>query len=214
MRLVAAFFLTCLAVPALAQTKPAEKPAAKPATPPAAAAKPAPAKTGYDAMPVAERIAIQSDLVWTGDLNSTANGEWGPLSLTAVKAFQKRNGGKDTGTLTPEERAALAAGAKRRQADVGWRLVTDPSGVRLGIPDKLAPQATRGKSGGHWQSARGEIQIDVFRETAPATLSAVFDTMRKDPVRKTGLHRAAPEFLCAVRPRRPEEILYPRACQQ
>ena len=87
MRLIAALFIACLAAPALAQTKPAEKPAAKPAAKPAtpaAAAKPAPAKTGYEAMPVAERIAIQSDLVWTGDLNSTANGEWGPLSLSAV----------------------------------------------------------------------------------------------------------------------------------
>src|SRR6476619_7211944 len=114
MRLIAALFIACLAAPALAQTKPAEKPAAKPAAKPAtpaAAAKPAPAKTGYEAMPVAERIAIQSDLVWTGDLNSTANGEWGPLSLAAVKAFQKRKGGKDTGTLTPEERTALADAA-------------------------------------------------------------------------------------------------------
>jgi peptidoglycan hydrolase-like protein with peptidoglycan-binding domain len=189
MRLAAALVLTCLAAPALAQPKPAEKPtatkpAAKPATPPAAAAKPAPAKTGYEAMPVAERIAIQSDLVWTGHLNSTANGEWGPLSLAAVKAFQKRKGGKDTGTLTPEERAALTADAKKKQAEVGWRLVTDASGAHLGIPGKLAPQATRGKSGGHWQSPRGEVQIDVFRETAPATLAAVFETMRKNPARK------------------------------
>jgi hypothetical protein len=194
MRLVAALILTCLAAPAAAQTKPAEKPAAKPAMPPAAAAKPAPAKTGYDAMPVAERIAIQSDLVWTGDLNSTANGEWGPLSLAAVKAFQKRKGGKDTGTMTAEERAALAADAKAKQAEVGWRLMTDASGVRLGIPGKLAPQASRGKSGGHWQSARGEVQIDVFRETAPATLAAVFETMRKDPARKADYTVLRPNF--------------------
>src|SRR5262245_53641354 len=149
MRLIAALILTCFAVPAMAQTKPAEKPAAKPAAP-AAAAKPAPAKTtGYEAAPLAERIAIQSDLVWVGLLNSTADGGWGPLSNAAVKAYQKRKGGKETGTFTPEERETLAADAKKKQADVGWRLVTEPSGIRLGVPSKLAPQATRGKSGGH-----------------------------------------------------------------
>ena len=107
------------------QSRPQSPPPPSPPHAKPAAAKPAPPKGIYDAMPVAERIAIQSDLVWTGDLNSTANGEWGPLSLAAVKAFQKRKGGKDTGILTPEERAALAADAKAKQADVGWRLVTD-----------------------------------------------------------------------------------------
>jgi peptidoglycan hydrolase-like protein with peptidoglycan-binding domain len=189
MRIIAAVALMCLTLPAFAQTATPAKPATA-----NKAAKPAAPKSIYDAMPVADRITIQSDLVWTGDLNGTANGEWGPLSLAAVKAFQKRKGGKDTGIMTPEERAALAADAREKQAEVGWRLVTDISGARLGVPGKLAPQSGKGKSGGHWQSARGEVQIDVFRETAPATLAAIYDVMRKDPIRRVEYNVIRPDF--------------------
>ena len=70
----------------------------------------------YDAIPLAERLAIQTDLVWTGDYNGAVNGEFGERAIAAVKAFQKRNGGKETGMLNQPERAALAAAA---QAEAG-----------------------------------------------------------------------------------------------
>ncbi|MGZ5837440.1 MAG: peptidoglycan-binding protein, partial [Xanthobacteraceae bacterium] len=192
MRILAVLAIVCLASSAFAQTaapaKPTAKPAAKAGAAPAAAKSAATAKpvtpSVYDAMPASERITLQSDLIAVGVLNGTATGEWGPLSLAAVKAFQKRKGGKETGNLTPEERATLAADAHKKQSEVGWLVVTDISGARIGLPSKLVPQSGKGKSGGHWQSARGEVQIDVFRETAPATLFAVYDVMRKDPIRK------------------------------
>jgi hypothetical protein len=179
MRIVTAFALLCAAVPAWAQT-PAPAAAAKPQ----ASAKPAAKQSGSAALPLAERISIQSDLIWTGDLNSIADGEWGDRSTAAVKAFQKRKGGKDTGVLSIEERAVLTAEARNLQDEVGWRIVTDDSGVRLGIPAKLVPQARKGRSGGSWQSARGDLQIEVFREPAPATLTAMHEQQRKNPSRK------------------------------
>ena len=202
MKVVTALALICVCAPAYAQT-PAPAPAAPPAAAapkpaaPAAAAKPAPAKpdaTGYAALPLADRIALQSDLVWTGDLNSIADGAWGDRSNTAIKTFQKRKGGKDTGTLTPDERTALAADAKTKQAEVGWRMVSDDNDIRLGIPSKLVPQKTKGKSGSHWQSARGEIQIEVLRQPAPATLAAVYDIERKNPGRKITYQVFKPDF--------------------
>ena len=53
----------------------------------------------YNAIPLAERIAIQSDLIWTGDYNGVVSGEFGDRSIAAVKAFQKRSGAKETGVL-------------------------------------------------------------------------------------------------------------------
>lgn len=167
---------------------------------PAAAAKPPAAKAAtpratYDALPATERIAIQSDLIWTGDLNSTANGEFGDRSITAVKEFQKRSGGKDTGILTAQERTALAHEAQVKQAAVGWRLVTDPvTGIRLGLPGKLVPQEAKAKTGTRWQSARGEVQIETFRETAPATVAAIYELQRKDPSRKVQYSVLRPDF--------------------
>jgi peptidoglycan hydrolase-like protein with peptidoglycan-binding domain len=77
-----------------------------------AAAKPNPLAESYAAIPLAERLSIQSDLVWTGDYNGTINGEFGERAIAAVKAFQKRKGGKETGVLNQPERAALSAAAK------------------------------------------------------------------------------------------------------
>src|ERR1700731_3397838 len=81
---------------------------AKPASKPATAPVPAPAKAFYAAMPDAERLAIQSDLIWTGDYNGVVGAEFADRAVAAVQAFQKRNGGKETGILNPDERAKLA----------------------------------------------------------------------------------------------------------
>src|ERR1700755_200468 len=77
----------------------------------------------YTAIPLTERIAIQNDLVWTGDYNGLINGEFGERAIAAVKAFQKRNGGKETGVLNQPERATLSAAAKPKQDAVGWRML-------------------------------------------------------------------------------------------
>src|SRR5882672_11457780 len=77
----------------------------------------------YAAIPLNDRVSIQSDLIWTGDYNGVLSGEFGERSVAAVKAFQKRSGAKETGVLNPQERAALSAAAKPKQDAVGWRIV-------------------------------------------------------------------------------------------
>src|SRR5262249_44134615 len=72
------------------------------------AATPAPARDVYAAMTDAERVAIQSDLIWTGDYNGMVGPEFGDRAIVAVRAYQKRNGGKETGILNPDERVKLA----------------------------------------------------------------------------------------------------------
>src|SRR5581483_2361189 len=107
--------------------KPAAKPAASvvaapkppptPAHPAATAAKPAPApkpaaattkpaspaalspKDTYNAMLMAERVAIQTDLIWAGEYNGLANGDFTDLAIKAIKSFQKKFKTKETGIL-------------------------------------------------------------------------------------------------------------------
>jgi peptidoglycan hydrolase-like protein with peptidoglycan-binding domain len=188
------------------ESKPVAKPAAKPAAngaeqkqPPADASKAnAPIRDAYAALPMAERLAIQSDLIWSGDYNGGINGEFSDRAIAAVKAFQKKQKGKETGILTPEERAVLSAAVKPQREQVGWKIVEDPvmPGVFLGIPGKLATQASRGKSGGRWASARGEVQIEIFRESAAdTTLPALFEQQKKTPAnRKTEYSVLRPDF--------------------
>jgi len=153
-----------------------------------AAPKENPVAASYSAIPLADRLAIQSDLVWTGDYNGLISGEFNDRAIAAVKAFQKRNGGKDTGVLNQPERATLAAAAKPKQDNVGWRMVEDmATGARVGIPSKLMPQQSQVTGGTRWQSSRAEYSTESFRITEPGTtLAATFERMKKEPAgRKT-----------------------------
>jgi len=220
MRLAAAV-LSSLAVASLAAAQPATlkdkgKPAAKQETKakeprakkesekgkqgeqkPAAAPKPNPVTDSYTAMPLAERLSIQNDLIWTGDYNGTVSGEFSERAIAAVKAFQKRTGVKETGVLNQPERTALAVSAKPKQDAVGWRMIDDiGSGARIGVPLKLAPQASQIIGGMRWTSSRGEVSVETFRITQPGTtLSAVFERMKKEPTgRKPDYSVFKPDF--------------------
>src|SRR5262245_29246705 len=103
MRLVAALVLSLAVVmPAFAQATKAPPKAGK--APKSATVAP---KKSYAALPLNERVAILNDLTWTGAYNGTATGEFGDRAIAAIKAFQKDNGGRETGILTAPERAAL-----------------------------------------------------------------------------------------------------------
>jgi len=199
--IIAAMLAGTLPVAAQTAQKPAAAAPAKPAP-----AKPAPAKPAetaalketYAAMPLSERLAIQSDLVWSGDYNGGVNGDFGERSIAAVRAFQKKHKVKETGILTPQERELLAASVKAQREQVGWALVEDDAvpGARLGIPAKLAVKSERGQSGTRWFSARGEIQIETFREKmAGAQLSELFEEQKKNPQnRKVEYNIFRPDF--------------------
>jgi hypothetical protein len=178
------------------------------AAPPKPQPKPAPdhnadsrsAVQSYKAMPLAERIGIESDLIWTGDYNGVADGDFGDRAVGAVKAFQQRNGGRPTGILNPQERGALSTSARTHQEAVGWRMIQDPvTGVRLGIPTKLVRPSTHGATGIRYVSGHGEIQIETFRveNEGHATLQQVLDQQRKDPTRHIEYNVIKSDFFVA-----------------
>jgi peptidoglycan hydrolase-like protein with peptidoglycan-binding domain len=150
-----------------------------------------------NAMAQAERQAIQSDLAWVGNYNGAITGEVSERMVAAIKEFQKARGGKETGVLNPQERGVLAETARRRQDNVGWKIVTDAgSGVRLGIPTKLVPQQSSDANGAKWSSSTGTIQIQLARrkEANPAT-AKLADQERKEPVgRKVDYTVVKPDF--------------------
>src|SRR6266404_2202912 len=130
-----------------------------------------------------KRQAIQSDLAWVGEYNGTISGEVSERMVTAIKEFQKAKGGKQTGVLNPQERGALAETAKRRQENVGWKIVTDTgTGARLGIPTKLVPQQSSDANGAKWSSSTGTVQIQLSRrkEANPST-AKLAEQEKKEP---------------------------------
>jgi peptidoglycan hydrolase-like protein with peptidoglycan-binding domain len=176
----------------------AQAPAPKAAPAPKSAAKPAPlpAADPARAAATAERLAIQSDLAWVGDYNGAVTGEANDRTTAAIKAFQTRNGGKATGTLTAAERATLTTEAKTLQDHAGWKMTEDANGMRLGIPAKLAPQQAVGKTGTRWTSAQGQVQIETWRvKDAGLTLAAVAEREKKEPAgRKADYSVVRPDF--------------------
>jgi peptidoglycan hydrolase-like protein with peptidoglycan-binding domain len=174
----------------------AAAPESQPNVPIAEGATQGPLRAAYSAMSLSDRVSIQSDLIWTGDYNGVTDGEFGDRSIAAVKAFQRRNGGKETGMLNAQEREKLAVAAQPREDQVGWRLLDDPvTGVQMGLPSKLVPQASVGPAGSHWQSARGEMQVNTFKFAATGTtLEKVLQQQKELPGRNLQYSVVKPAF--------------------
>jgi peptidoglycan hydrolase-like protein with peptidoglycan-binding domain len=149
------------------------------------------------AMAQAERLALQSDLAWVGEYNGAISGEVSERMVAAIKEYQKAKGGKQTGVLNPQERGVLAETARRRQENVGWKIVTDPgTGARLGIPAKLVPQQTSDANGARWSSPTGTIQIVLARrkEAGPTTAKLAEQEKKEPPGRAVDYTVVKPDF--------------------
>ncbi|MGY4233084.1 peptidoglycan hydrolase-like protein with peptidoglycan-binding domain [Bradyrhizobium sp. USDA 4449] len=155
-----------------------------------------PAETA-DAMAQAERLSLQSDLAWVGEYNGAITGDVSSRMVDAIKEYQKAKGGKPTGVLNPQERAALAETARRKQDSVGWKIVTEmTSGARLGIPSKLVPQQVTDANGSKWTSPTGTVQVLLSRhkEANPST-AKLAETEKKEPAgRKVDYTVVKPDF--------------------
>lgn len=134
------------------------------------------AQAGFEALPEAERKAIQNDLIWTGQFNGAVSGSYGPLTFRAINAFKGRRGPAD-GLLPPAERAALARAAQTARDAAGFKVLADDrTGVQIGIPQKLLPKRDVTPSGGsRWQSADEKVTLDTSASPPGEDLAALFE---------------------------------------
>jgi len=128
-----------------------------------------------------DRLKIQAALLWSGDYTGSIGGE-DPL-FSAIKNYQKRARSKITGVLTPNERANLLTAARTHEDEFGWTIAMDPAtGVRIGLPLKLVPQAREATRGTRWSSVHGEVQVETFRiKDSNLKLAALFEQQKKEP---------------------------------
>ncbi|HZS64591.1 MAG TPA: trypsin-like peptidase domain-containing protein [Xanthobacteraceae bacterium] len=143
-------------------------------------------RAAYSAMAPAERVSIQSDLIWTTDCDCVADGEITDATIAAIRSFQKQIRSKPTGVLNPQERELLAAAARKARDATSWRVIDDTrSGARVGLPGKILSQSDRGKSGTRWTSVHGEVIMETFRANEPGTtLAAVFEKQKNEPLER------------------------------
>lgn len=120
-------------------------------------------RAAFERLPEADRIAIQDALVWTGDYSSAADGSFGRRTFEAIQAYQRRARQPATGILDPPVVKALIAGGERARTASGFTVVHDPpTGIRLGVPQKLlTKRSANGNGGSRFQSADGRVTLDT-----------------------------------------------------
>ena len=164
------------------------------AAPKRATTPPAPARDA--AIPLAERIAIQFDLAWTGDYNGLVNGEFNDKTTAAIKTFQRdRNSRKPAPSI---RRSALCSPPQRRRkrpkSAGGWS--TTPSAARLSA---CRPGRCRTRAGAAAAPAgprAGQVQVETFKIREPGTtLAAVYEQQKKEPLtRRLEVNLLRPDF--------------------
>ncbi|WP_156323430.1 trypsin-like peptidase domain-containing protein [Bosea sp. AAP35] len=157
------------------------------------------AQASFEALPEAERKAIQTDLIWTGHLNSAASGSYGPLTFRAINALKAPAKGAPDGQLNPAERRALAQAGQVARDAVGFRIVVDDrTGARLGIPATILPKRDVSPAGSRWQSADGKITLDTSATPPGETLEAIYERAiaptPNNPGRKLTYKLLRPDF--------------------
>ena len=175
--------------------RPAPSPAGRPAAPdPAFEA----AKAGFEAMPEAERRAVQDALVWTGDYNGVTTGAFGRRSFEGVATYQKRTGAVPTGLLSDPEKGALLRAGEAARTAAGFRVRIDPaSGAAIGVPERVLSKRSAIPGGTRWQSADGRVTLDT-KAFAPGEtdLDALFERASAvSPERRVTYKLRKPDFV-------------------
>lgn len=155
------------------------------------------AQASFEALPEAERKAIQADLIWAGGFTGATSGSFGALTFRAINTFKSGRGPAD-GVLPPAERAALAKAAQAARDAAGFRLIADDkTGVRIGVPTKLLPKRDVTPAGGRWQSADEKVTLDTSASPPGDNLAVLFEkatTVNPNSPRKITYKLLRPDF--------------------
>lgn len=140
------------------------------------------AQAAFLALPVEERRAIQSALVWTGDFSAMASGEFGRLTFQGLTNFQRRQGvQRSDAILTPEQRRALTAASNRARTGARFEPTADArTGIRVGLPLAIfdAPRAD-GNTGSRYATRDDRASLETFiNPRGERNLDAYFERLR------------------------------------
>ena len=174
------------------------------------------ARAAFEALPEAERKAIQEALVWTGDHIGVTTGGFGRRTFEAIVAYQKRGAAQ-------ARRHPRREGARRRcraAAQEGAR--TPPSSrssptpgpaSRSACPQAVLPKRDVNPNGGsRWQSADGKITLDTRAFTAGETdLPALYERNLaiQTPGRQVTYKVLRPDFFVVSGETADRQVLHP-----
>ena len=168
----------------------AQSPAAAPQGQPADAL-----KTAFDALPEAERRALQEALVWTGDYKGTIDGVLGRGGREALAAYARRARAAPEAFLADARRKQLLAEGQKLRTAAGFRAVADArSGASIAFPGAIFTRRADAPTGARWTNAAGSASLETFRDDGD--LPALFERLRTPaPGRKIAYSVLRPDFL-------------------
>ena len=167
------------------------------ASPAAQSPSDAAAKSAFEALPEADRHAIQDALVWAGDYSGISDGNFGKGTLAAIKAYQVRAKVKPDGILAASTSTTLLAEATKAREATGFKITDDAmSGIRLGVPLRLLDQRAAGQSGSIFKAKDNSVSLVAFTEDASkVTLADLFSHLTTDTSKHITYKLLRPEFL-------------------
>ncbi len=181
----------------------AQVPPPAPSAAPRPAAQPDPrmlaAQQAFEALPEAERRAIQRDLSFAAAFTGAALGSFGSLTFAGIQNFQRDNALAIDGILTPQTRQLLATKANAIRASLKFAVLDDArTGAKIGVPQgvftKREPIAT---GGSRWQTADGKATLDTTAVAAGGeTLAQLYEKalVSNNPARKVTYKLLRPDF--------------------
>lgn len=156
------------------------------------------AEKAFLALDVEARRQIQRDLIWVAGFTGTASGDFGPLTLAALKRFETEAKLPVDAILSPPERDRLAKSAEAARQAARFSVETDKiSGMRVGIPGILLTKTAPNASGGsRWQDKDEKVTLDLSVFKPDDQLAAMFEkgTGANVPGRKITYKLLRPDF--------------------
>lgn len=186
--------MPCIALAQAPRPQPPAQPApaAQPALDPVQAA----SKAAFERLDEAERKAVQNDLIWTGDFNGVAGGEYGRRTHDAMLAFERRSQGTPDGILTPAERAALKRDADAARLALRFMPLNDQiTGIRIGLPSAVLTQRVVVDNGVVYRRQDGAVSLQLTRLPPAQDFAELFERMKQDgPGRKVTYRLQRPDW--------------------
>ena len=152
-------------------------------------------KTAFDALPEAERRAIQDALVWTGDYKGAIDGVLGRGGREAIAAYARRARLAPESLLDDARRKQLLAEAQKLRAAARFATVQDPrSGVAIAFPAAVFTRKMDMPTGARWTNAANSAALETFRDSE-ADLPLIYERLRSAPGRRVTYGVLRPDFL-------------------
>lgn len=140
-------------------------------------------RRAYEALPLADRKAVQESLVWVAGYRGTADGAFGKRTRDALIAFEKGDKGLNQDAVIDKgEFRRLMEAAKKAKEGVRFTMVADKaSGIVIGLPLKLLTKRTAVAGGTRYASSDyGFVVETTTKAESEGGLEGLYEKLSAD----------------------------------